>query len=433
MEQVNHSLSTEFGVTDYELKHGLDFKTGKFADRDFVLVSYRKNEQGQPKMDSLSHIRGWIFDAQGRLLVKGFGFAKALYFMSEQTMNGIMTSHYFLPQGPMVRVMLMDDQLWFTTHSSLDAGRARYGDSDNFKSLLLSLSGLTESELRVRLFPEGVKTSNVVHVFTVCDLKVMPCFQRPTEGFVYYIGAYRQELPGWDHYEHDKTMNSSHIHILNSMDTMPELTGMVDRIMYTRPLAEKLYQDGVEMLVMMYDESGTQQAYRLLSSRMTAAEEIMGNEPNLLLRACTIVNESFPDEYFTEFELPIQYSCENYWMLMIKAIGPNRATEMSAIIEKLREARDKAIEKVMTLMSQSKFRYFPDFMNHWKAAYTFVDASGVTKENEQKKRALEALIQTLRIFYREASKTRNPLGEFQHRLSTMYGANLHRLITKLPQ
>lgn len=429
MEQVNRSLVIEFDVSVYELAHGLDFKTAKFDDRDFVLVSYRKNEQGEPKMQSLAHIRGWIFDAEGRLLVKGFAFAETLYQIPTET-NLLSQSYHFLPQGPMVRVMLMNDQLWFTTHTSLDAGRARYGDSDNFKSLLLSLADMTEAELRARLFPEGVKTSNVVHVFTVCDLKVMPCFQMKTDGFVYYIGAYRQELPGWDHYEHDSTVVSPHCYVLTNVEQMPELKGLVDHITYTESLALRLFDEGVGLLMLGRDSVDTLHAYRLLSPRMSAAEEIMGNEPNLLLRACTIMKDVFPDEFFTYFDLPIVHSCENYWMLMTRAIGPNRATEMSMIIEKLQEARDKAIDKVVTAMGN--FKIFPNLMSVWRSAYTFQDATGVVKENDQKKRALQALVNTLNFHYRASITQKHAVADFKRRMLSLSGLDLHRLITKLP-
>lgn len=338
------------------VQDGLTFKTFTMPLTDettetFTIVNYKRNNAGEPVHPEAHDIRGWVYDSHGVLICKGFPYTPSEIYDETVEYEGQMQ---FLPQGAVVRVMKYGGKVLFTTFGSMKAETARYGKSDNFKSLLLRYLDRTEEELGATLFDLEKDFSDVVHVFVVCDPQIMPTFEMETNGFVYYSGAFKQDIPEWsDEQSVDREIRPFLPIALYSFETDAEyesfyelltLTSSLPTIHFTTHAAERLFDEEEYSLLLVKNGQGT----RILSESGYAREKFVDNQPNLELRVCTLLNfhDSYDDQLYRalNLELPTGFeTIESRMEAFIASVCYNRREEAKAAVDKILSLRNELV------------------------------------------------------------------------------------------
>ena len=337
------------------VQDGLIFKTFTMPLADettetFTIVNYKRNNAGEPVHPEAHDIRGWVYDSHGVLICKGFPYTPSEVYDETVEYEGQMQ---FLPQGAVVRVMKYGGKVLFTTFGSMKAETARYGKSDNFKSLLLRYLDRTEEDLGATLFDPVKDFSDVVHVFVVCDPQIMPTFEMETNGFVYYSGAFKQDIPEWsDEQSVDREIRPFLPIALYSFETDSEYesfqelltqTSSLPTMHFTSQAADRLFEEGYSLLLVK-DGQGT----RILSESGYAREKFVDNQPNLELRVCTLLNfrDSYDEELYRALNLGLENGIETIESRMeafIVSVCYNRREEAQTAVDKILSLRDELI------------------------------------------------------------------------------------------
>lgn len=334
---------------------GLTFKTFTLPLADetpetFTMVNYKRDKTGAPEMPEARGIRGWMYDSQGTLIAKGFPYTPSEVYNAESLYEG---QFQFLPQGAVVRLNKYGGKVFYSTFGSMRAESARYGQSENFKTLLLRYLNLTEEQLEARCFGDQ-PFSDVVHVFVVCDAMIMPTFQFETRGFVYYSGAFKQDIPQWaERTDVDREirpfMNAVTYDTAN-LDSFWELmttATFLEPVYLTTQAAETLLQEEEISVLLVHNGQGT----RILSESEAAREVFVDNQPNLELRVCTLLN--FNQGYSTDLYEALGTSAtddsiENRMEAFLASVCVSRSEEAARAVQKIMTRRDELI-RLMTI------------------------------------------------------------------------------------
>lgn len=161
-----------------------------------ISVSCRLDSDGEPVSKDVRHIRGWVFNIRGGLVMTGFNHAPKVLTnkLGESVVDVDGKTHSlegasFRPRrdGFLIRVMKIDGEIVYATNRSTRPQDSHCGNSRGVSFLDFFFEGLrmTREEFESRLFPSEKRYSRYAYFFTVNTLYIRAASRERDHGTVF--------------------------------------------------------------------------------------------------------------------------------------------------------------------------------------------------------------------------------------------------------
>lgn len=257
---------------------------GKQCHR-IILVNAKRNTDGTPVSAEVAPYRGWIY-MDGNLLLKGPSHADQVFgFIEDGKVNGRDVSDCsfrYLSEGTIIRVLLLEGELYITTNRTMDCSRSRYGKSDTFDSLFLSSLDTDREKLQKLLFKNQV-TSKYAYLFVVNHHQLMVASKVAPLGAV-YIGHIELNVEGVDTADFEETVSDA---FSVSSISMEEATRYLHcgghhlESEWTQEPVLAIYPDGQQL--------------KIIPPGYKKRLDLVTNDPNCRLVMCRLLELSYPN------------------------------------------------------------------------------------------------------------------------------------------
>lgn len=320
-------MESKNNVSDFSFPVKGNYKVlDKKQDSNLTLYHYDINEiKSTSSDDPLRKIRGLILE-DNKVIAKSYGYIPTVvveklpedfnftdvdsqkHSINPSTIKGI----YPMVDGTIIRVWKHNSVIYLSTHKKIDASKSHWGSSENFTDLFLKY---TKNYFNLEdLFTED--SQNVVHNFLLVNQDTLVCSKinlGAISGFVSYINSFNGTLPEkimplsmsiYDIKETEDTFFS-----IKPLETLEEQnTYLVSGFGCCGEGVVIIYSNSVTDEANSFDVNEDYSILKIAHSDYYRRSELVGNDPNILHRAWTILSQSlYPrnkkdeDSYISKF------------------------------------------------------------------------------------------------------------------------------------
>jgi len=279
------------------------------------LYHYDQNEvKKSSSEDSLRKVRGLVTTNSDFVVAKSFGYTPTVvldklpeiydftdvdgknHIIDPSTIQGI----YPMLDGTLIRVWKYQDNIFISTHKKIDASKSHWGSSENFTNLFLKY---TENYFKLEdLFKDNydVEMPPMVHNFLLVDMDTLVCSKinlGEKDGFVTYINTFNGNLDLENPPEvisvYDIKNTEKTFFRLKSLDTLEEQNEFLNCGFDKREVRfNPLFQRGEGLVFLTKSQTGDYSLLKVVHPSYQRRSELVGNDPNILHRAWSILSQS---------------------------------------------------------------------------------------------------------------------------------------------
>jgi hypothetical protein len=301
---------SEFSFTEKGLNLDNSNILDKYEPLGLNLYHYNQDEVKKTKYDDPSRkIRGLISNGL-TCVVNSFGYTPTVIteklnedntfididgqkqIVNPSSVKGI----YPMLDGTLIRVWKYQNKIFVSTHKKIDASKSHWGSSENFTNLFLKY---TRDYFNLEdLFTEESEKS--VHNFLLVDMDTLVCSKinlGDKDGFVSYINTLNGSLPEslipenisiYDIKSTEKTFFS-----IKSFESIEEQNEFLNHGFDQGDLnLNPLFQRGEGLVFLIENEDKTYRLLKVVHPSYQRRSELVGNDPNILHRAWSILSQS---------------------------------------------------------------------------------------------------------------------------------------------
>lgn len=359
-----------------------------------TFVNYSRDSRGEPLNDNVKMVRGWVFDEQGKMILKGFPYTPS------NDESALEDPHYeFLPDGALIRVFTYQGKVYYSTNRTLFADRSRFGNSKNFQELFFEICGTTREDFESKIlsYPDKI----FVYVINHSSLHIFN--QLPCTNFVYQVGTYSLV--------NNEMVRESICEEINDIEKIRSFSGIVGPFSLSKDVATTLLDgwEGIRSPVLLVDSKGYQ-AVRICPEEVSCRMEIIASQPNFELRCCEMVGESIHPQYMF-----LPDTLENRLMTLIESVHSSRQEEVRETVIKFLKDRTNLIEKLSEIRKEGKLQKYIDELEAKKAECEFANQVKVYEGIIKRLKAIEDYSVSHAVSFKQVLQREN-------------GFSLHRII-----